>query len=273
MQLFVIPRGLVSVMATRSAFDVIETLAPERAALFLDFDGTLVDIVERPGDVRLGARNLASLVTLAVRTGGALAIVSGRSVDTIDEFVQPHRFAASGVHGFETRHAGQDVVRLEADLEGLERVVEKLEAFASAHEGLIVERKPASVSLHYRQRPDLGEAARGAVDQAVDGESGLKLLPGKMVFEIKAHRGNKGLAVEQFMAGAPFEGRVPIFIGDDVTDEAAFETVNRMGGVSIKVGDGETAAGFGLDDTSEVTQWLEAFAAAEHEAIKEGSDA
>jgi trehalose 6-phosphate phosphatase len=260
-------------MAKRSAFEVVETLAPENAALFLDFDGTLVDIVERPGDVRISARNLASLLVLAGRAGGALAIVSGRSVETIDGFVEPHRFATSGVHGFEMRHPGAEVRRLEADLEGLERVVEKLQAFAEAHDGLIVERKPASVSLHYRQRPELGVVARDAVDAAVAGETGLRLLPGKMVLEVKAHRGDKGLAIEQFMAEAPFAGRVPVFIGDDVTDEAAFRAVNGMGGVSIKVGDGETAAAYVLADTAEVARWLEAFAGSEATAIKEDTGA
>jgi trehalose 6-phosphate phosphatase len=250
-------------MPKPSAFEVLKTLRPEEAALFLDFDGTLAEIVERPGDVTVPERNLASLAHLNQRLSGALAIVTGRDVGTVDAFLAPLKFAVSGVHGFEARRPGRDIERLEADLDALERVSERLARFRDKNEGLLLEHKPASVSLHYRQRPDLDGQARAAVDAAVAEETGVKVLPGKMVLEIKAHGGDKGAAVEFFMVEAPFAGRAAIFIGDDVTDEAAFRAVNARGGVSIKVGGGATEAHYRLASPAEVTRWLEAFAGVE----------
>ncbi len=248
-------------MPKPSAFDVIETIEPEQAALFLDFDGTLTEIVARPDDVTVSRRNLESLARLDRQMGGALAIVSGRDVATVDGFLEPYKFAVSGVHGFEVRRPGRDIERLDADLDALERVSGALARFRDANEGLLLEHKPASVSLHYRQRPDLGEAVRRAVEKAVVDEAGVKVLAGKMVLEVKAHSGDKGAALDFFMKDEPFRGRVAIFIGDDVTDEAGFEAVNRQGGVSIKVGGGDTAAQYRLEDPEEVAAWLEAFAA------------
>ncbi len=241
-------------MAKPSAFEVIDTLEPEEAALFLDFDGTLVEIVERPGDVAICARNLASLERLSSMMNGALAIVTGRDVATVDGFLTPFRFAVSGVHGFEARRPGREIERIGADLDALGRVSERLARFRDEHEGVLLEHKPASVSLHFRQRPELGTKAREAVDQAVAGEDGVKVLPGKMVFEVKAHAGDKGAAIDEFMAEAPFCGRIAVFIGDDVTDEAAFRVVNARGGVSIKVGGGETVATYRLADPAAVAQ-------------------
>jgi trehalose 6-phosphate phosphatase len=247
-------------MPKPSAFEVIDTLEPAQAALFLDFDGTLVEIVERPGDVAICQRNLASLERLNTMMDGALAIVTGRDVATVDGFLSPFRFAVSGVHGFEARRPGRDIERITADLDALELVSQRLARFRDDHEGLLLEHKPASVSLHYRQRPDLGTKAQEAVAAAVAGEDGVKVLPGKMVFEVKAHAGDKGSALDGFMAAAPFRGRIAVFIGDDVTDEAAFRAVNARGGVSIKVGGGETVATHRLADPSAVMEWLEAFA-------------
>lgn len=247
-------------MPKPSAFELIDSLAPENAALFLDFDGTLAEIVARPSDVTVNARNLASLACLSARMDGALAIVTGRDVETVDGFLAPYQFTISGVHGFEVRRPGQRIARLTADLDALARVRERLARFRDAHDGLLMENKPASVTLHFRQRPELGNKVREVVNAAVAGEDVLKVLPGKMVFEVKAHAGDKGAAVEFFMNDAPFKDRVPVFIGDDVTDEAGFVAVNKRGGVSIRVGDGESAAQYALDDPGAVTDWLEAFA-------------
>lgn len=253
-------------MTMPSAFEVIEKLQPEQAALFLDFDGTLAEIVERPDEVTVSQRNLDSLARLNAVMGGALAIVTGRDVATVDAFLSPFQFAVSGVHGFEVRRSGHDIERIEADLDALERVSGRLARFRDDNEGLLLEHKPASVSLHFRQRPDLDAEARAAVDAAVAAEDGVKVLPGKMVLEVKAHSGDKGAALECFMSEAPFRGRVAVFIGDDVTDEAAFRIVNARGGVSIKVGGGETVARYRLADPGEVTRWLEAFAGLAAEA-------
>lgn len=253
-------------MSKSSAFELIDRLAPESAALFLDFDGTLAEIVARPSDVTVSERNLASLVSLNDRMDGALAIVTGRDVQTMDAFLAPHQFTISGVHGFEVRRPGKGISRLEFDVDALGRVRERLARFRDANDGLLMEEKPGSVTLHFRQRPDLDEKVREVVDAAVAGEDGLQVQAGKMVFEVKAHAGDKGAAIEFFMNEAPFAGRVPIFIGDDVTDEAGFAVVNKRGGVSIKVGDGETTADYTLDDPEAVMDWLETFAGTAEQA-------
>ena len=253
-------------MPKPSAFEVIDRLSPESVALFLDFDGTLAEIVARPSDVTVSKRNLASLVRLSARMDGALAIVTGRDVQTMDAFLAPHQFTISGVHGFEVRRPGTGITRLDVDVDGLNRVRERLARFRDANDGLLMENKPGSVTLHFRQRPDLDEKVRDVVEAAVADEYGLQVHAGKMVDEVKAHAGDKGAAIEFFMNEAPFAGRIPVFIGDDVTDEAGFTVVNKRGGVSIKVGDGETTAHYALDDPGAVMDWLETFAGTAEQA-------
>lgn len=187
---------------------------------------------------------------------GALAIITGRDIATIDRILAPHLLPVSGVHGFEMRAQSGPIKRLAAADGALLQVIEKLRTFADQHEGLLVETKPGSVALHYRGRPDLAEACLAAVAEAVDQAPDLRLMHGKMVIEVKAHGGDKGKALSAFMQVAPFASRRPVFIGDDVTDESAFAEVNKRGGVSIKVGGGQTTANCHLADTGAVRDWL-----------------
>lgn len=246
----------------QSGFDIISGLKPAHTALFLDFDGTLADIVENPDAAEIGAETLGHLDTLLTALDGALAIITGRDLESVDRFTHPHTFPASGIHGFAHRPSADPAAidYLDIQAEALDRITASLAGVVEAEPGLILERKPAAVALHYRQRPELAEECATAVASAMAASgpdaASLKLLSGKCVYEIKGHAGDKGRAIGRFLQAFPFEGRTPVFIGDDVTDEAAFAVVNARGGISIKVGDGETAACYRLADPTEVRAWL-----------------
>ena len=170
--------------------------------------------------------------------------------------------AASGVHGLEHRDARG---RLESSPPhpGLERARAEFNALAQAHPALLLEDKGLGLVLHYRTAPDLAEVANAAAAKMVD-ETGLALQKGDMMAEVRTPGRNKGDALKTFMADTPFQGAEPVFVGDDLTDESAFEAARDLGGYGVLVGpQRETAAGFRLDDVAAVLAWLEAFAAAE----------
>lgn len=211
-----------------------------RCALFLDFDGTLVDLAERPQDVSAPPALLATLATLRAALDGALAVVSGRPIEEIDRFLAPLELAVAGVHGAERR--GADGRLTLAEVPALDAVVAAAEALREKHPALSIERKRGSVALHYRAAPQLVRECADAMRDAVAASSGLVLLPGKMVFEAKAANIGKGGAILALMDEPPFLGRTPVFIGDDVTDEAGFDAVQAAGGFGIKVGFEDSSA-------------------------------
>lgn len=247
----------------RPGFQALSRLSVTSTALFLDFDGTLARLVDRPENVRVDAHALASLARCFEVLDGALAIVTGRDLASMDAFLAPHVFPASGVHGFEMRMGDRRIQRLPADLDALARVKALLEACANRHDGLLLESKPGSIALHYRQRPDLAPDCERWVRDALKDAPNMRVMLGKMVVEVKAHAGDKGQAIAAFLEHPPFLARTPVFIGDDVTDEAAFREINARGGVSIKVGSGESVAGYRLSDPGEVHDWLDHFAASD----------
>ena len=209
-------------------------------ALFLDFDGTLVDIAPQPDAVAVPARVPMLLGALVRAFDGALAVVSGRAIEQIDAFLAPLKLPAAGVHGTERRNAAGALVL--APTFSLDRVWRAAEALAARHPALRVEHKRGSIALHYRQAPDLEPICHAAMQEAVDGSPGLTLLAGKMVLEAKPGGASKGQAIAAFLREAPFRGRRPIFIGDDVTDEDGFTTVQELGGVGVKIGPGASVA-------------------------------
>ncbi len=226
--------------------------------LFLDFDGTLVEIAESPEAVRAERHLAATLAAIAERLDGAVAIVSGRPIGEVDRHLDHAAFAAAGLHGLELRLApGLPVTTGKADPPA-DDVRDALAAFAAAHPGAFVEDKGMALALHYRARPDLADASRQAVRSAVRGHAGFQVLEGKMVFEIKPAAADKGKAVCRFMDEPPFRGRVPVFAGDDVTDEDGFRAAAARGGFGIKVGDGRTAAAWRIGTVAEFLRWLAA---------------
>jgi trehalose 6-phosphate phosphatase len=210
------------------------------SALFLDFDGTLVDLAPEPGAVVVPPGVVDTLTRLHTRLGGAVALISGRPIEQIDEFLQPLKLPVAGVHGAERRDAEGELTLLSTH--PLQRVEEVAAALAARFPRLRVETKRGSLAIHYRQAPELELVCLQAMEAAVDASPGLTLLRGKMVVEAKPGGASKGNAIEAFMNEAPFAGRVPVFAGDDYTDEVGFATVQRLHGVAIKVGEGATAA-------------------------------
>jgi trehalose 6-phosphate phosphatase len=226
------------------------------SAIFVDFDGTLVDIAPRPELVRVEPRVRHLLESLSGQFDDAVAVVTGRPLDVVDGFLAPLKLAVAAEHGSVRRDASGRVHTDEGGAEAVEAAAARLAPLVAANPGLLLERKLASVALHYRQRPELAAQCQAAVEEAVANADGLVILPGKMVFELKPTGIDKGVAVRAFLAEAPFEGRVPIYMGDDVTDEHAFAAVNALGGITIKIDDGDTQAQYRTDRAG-LFAWLE----------------
>jgi trehalose 6-phosphate phosphatase len=226
-------------------------------ALFLDVDGTLLDIAERPDQVDTHKVDCALVAGLQRAAGGALALISGRSLAQLDVMFAPLRLPAAGQHGYERRDVRGERHRHRFPVDSLRPAKDALRAFAGRHAGLVFEDKGASVALHYRLAPQLEQAALDAVREvsAPLGDA-VQVQGGKMVWELKPAGADKGTAIEEFMGEPPFAGRTPVFLGDDVTDEHGFRVVNRLGGHSIKVGEGESAARFRLPSPAAARDWL-----------------
>lgn len=216
--------------------------AEQQIALFLDFDGTLVELAPLPDEVKLDRRVGPALEKLHSLLGGALALVSGRPIPVLDDFLKPHRFDVAGLHGAQVRLAGE--LRTESKApEALREATRELVRFANSHVGIIVEDKRISVALHWRLAPQLEEDAL-ALMRVVAAKIGpsVRLQEGKSVAELVPAEASKGGAIAWLMREPPYIGRTPIFIGDDITDEAGFEMVNALGGLSIRIGEGRTCA-------------------------------
>jgi trehalose 6-phosphate phosphatase len=229
-------------------------------ALFFDVDGTLVAIEQQPEAVRVSAELRVLLERLIAATDGALALVSGRSIEQLDRLFKPLLFSASGLHGLERRLLPGEVERAVPAKTGMEAAKRELERFARNHPGTFVEDKGLTLALHYRMAAQHRETAAALVRKLVEADpEGLVLLEGKMVFELKPPGFDKGRAIVDFMQEPPFQGRRPIFAGDDVTDEAGFAKINELGGIAVKVGIDErsTEAEHGLADVEAMIEWLD----------------
>lgn len=229
-------------------------------ALFLDVDGTLLEIVETPEMVAPDGALTATLSALHQHLGGAVALVSGRPLSTLDRLFAPLRLPAAGLHGLERRDAQGRTARPVATPEALDDVRRAFRDFAAAHRGALIEDKGLTVALHFRRIPEAGEAALRLADALIARlDGGLTAQTGKMVVEIRPEGPDKGSVIQAFMAEPPFAGRVPVFIGDDATDEAGFAAVNRLGGHAIRVGGDEpTQARTRIASVKDLLSWLDA---------------
>jgi trehalose 6-phosphate phosphatase len=215
------------------------TLANEPGswALFLDIDGTLIDLAPTPDAIVVPPSLAPDLQALSDRLGGALALVTGRALPYADELFRPYCFPIAGLHGSERRAADGRVERVAAT-SAFEEIKTALTAAAGAWPGVLIEDKGAAVAAHYRQAPE----RRGEVEQAMEyyllqAGADFALQRGKMVFEIRPAHADKGGALSTYLGEVPFQGRRPIAIGDDLTDEAMFKVANALGGVSVRIGD------------------------------------
>ncbi len=231
-------------------------------ALFLDVDGTLIEIADAPDAVSVDPAMIDVLARLDRRFDGALALVSGRELETLDRLFRPLRPTAAGLHGLERRTPGGEIQRSDGAADRLEHVRAELIAFAATDARLLVEDKGMTAALHYRRAPDRADEVLGLADRlAAEIGGALVLQRGKMVIEFRPRGPHKGDIVDRFMAEAPFAGRVPVFIGDDVTDEDGFAAVNRRHGHSIRVGPEEaTEARWRIDSVAELCRWLASLA-------------
>lgn len=233
----------------------LDAMLDERAlALFLDFDGTLVALAPGPDRIEPRADLAARLSALSERLGGRCAVVSGRGIADIEKHVGPLAVAVAGSHGSDMRQAGGE--SLGDGPQDLPEAIERQMRDYAADHGIDYEEKPHGGALHYRSKPEAGEGA-DAFAERLAGEHGWAAQGGKSVVEIVAASANKGAAVRAFMQEQPFAGSLPVFVGDDLTDEAGFAACEELGGFGVLVGtrDG-SAARHGLRDVEAVHQWL-----------------
>lgn len=237
----------------------------ESWALFLDFDGTLVDLAPTPDSVVVPNGLVEALRRGAQQLAGAVAIVSGRPIAQIDALLAPLSLPTAGRHGAEIRLAPDQPLLKSPPRTDLSPVIGRLEVFAKDHPGILIENKGFTVAAHYRQAPAYEPQLREEVVRIqTELGSDWQVMTGKMVFELKQAGFDKGAAVEELMRHPPFTGRVPVFIGDDVTDEYGFAAAVKLGGHGIRIGQelaGE--ARWMLPDPASLRKWLNQIAHAE----------
>jgi len=231
-------------------------------AFFFDVDGTLAEIAPRPGDARVAPAMLDALQRLTARCP-AVAAISGRPIAEIDALLAPLKLPAAGIHGAQRR--GPDGRLWQAAGDAVPEIREALAACAQRHPGSLFEDKGVAFALHFRACPDAGADILATAERLVAEHPRFALQPGKCVLEVKPAGIDKGQAIEALLAEAPFAGRRPVFLGDDRTDEAGFAMVNRLEGVSIKIGDEPSAARYRLPDVAAVERWLHTLLAREPE--------
>lgn len=226
-----------------------------RVALFADLDGTLAPLQATPGSVKPDAARRRLLDALSQALSGRFAVISGRALDDLDRVLEGRVRALGAVHGLVRRTAAGVVTAARPDARTL-RAREALLDFARAHGNLLVEDKGPAVALHYRGAPQAAEACRDLADRLA-AKLGLCVQQGDMVVELRRQGGDKGEAVEAFISEAPFAGFTPIFLGDDLTDEAGFRAVQRHGGFGVIVGPRRpTSATYSLADVEAAQAWL-----------------
>jgi trehalose 6-phosphate phosphatase len=226
----------------------------QRASLLLDFDGTLVEIAARP-DAVVVPRELPELILeLHARLDGRVAVISGRPAREVQALLGCPAHVV-GSHGLEFAWADRAVEMAERP-DGLKYVLAAMHGFAASRQGVLVEDKPLGAALHFRSVPELADESIALATQLAD-EHGLNLQAGKMMIEVRVGGGDKGSAIRRIMLEPGFAGTHPVFLGDDVTDEAGFAVAAELGGGGVLVGDErESAAHYRLPDVARVRQWL-----------------
>jgi trehalose 6-phosphate phosphatase len=227
-------------------------------ALFLDIDGTLLELAATPSAVIIDT-DVATLLPALHRTlGGACALITGRTLTNFDRLFPGLGLPVAGQHGCERRSAAGAVVMHAPEAATVARLRALLAAFAARHDGLQLEDKGQTLALHYRQAPQLAAHVHRTLRSTLadEGVPGLSLQPGKCLLEVRPGNRDQGTAIADVLAEPPFAGRCPVFVGDDRGDEHGFALVQDLGGFGVKVGPGRTAARHRLGGVAEVRRWL-----------------
>jgi trehalose 6-phosphate phosphatase len=237
-------------------------LSSDDIAIFLDIDGTLLDLAPTPLDVMVPDRLQSALANLKANIDGAIAFVSGRPIGEIDRIFSPLKLPAVGGHGAEIRHSPEGPVVRSRTASLSDTLRAEFTEIVRLAPGLLIEDKGYSVAIHFRQAPHIGGKVMEHIATICRNEqcTGLEILPGKLVVEIKPAGYSKGTGLRELMTVSPFQGRTPIFIGDDVTDDAAFAELPNYGGIGFSVGGAMPGAAFNFDGPQDVRRWLERLA-------------
>lgn len=254
--------------------EFMPAIAPDKTALFLDVDGTLLEFSDAPDQVDVPQTLIHRLLTIEISFGGAVALVSGRSLADLDNLFRPLRLPGAGLHGFETRYADGQRRRHDADAAAIAREREGLHKMFEAVPGILIEDKGPCVAIHFRRVPELCDQVTDAVSAArARLGAAFEMLEGDMVRELRPAGINKGHGIRQLMERPPFAGRTPVFIGDDVTDEDGFAAVNDLSGISVIVGARRpTEAHACLGDIAAVHRWLDQVIASADAALSPPED-
>lgn len=249
------PPTLAAPAEAPTSCDVAPPPLGARDALLLDFDGTLVALADDPESIRPDPSLIPLLGGLQGALDGAVALISGRRLESLDRWLAPLQFAGAGLHGAQPRLQPGPPPAMDRT-PALARLASTLRQTFAHAPGVRIEDKGAALALHYRQAPDQGEACRRHMQTAATG-LGYDLLAGHDVFELRPPGIDKGAALRAILQAPAFSGRRPVFVGDDVTDEDAIRAAQALGGIGVRVGPGASAALYRLDDSTAVLAWLQ----------------
>lgn len=233
-------------------------------ALFIDIDGTLIDLAPTPSAIIIPKELPHQLAVVQRRAGGAMALVTGRAISAVDEMFHPNRLPVAGMHGAEMRDGAGTVTYKSVEPADLDPARLELDLLAKRWPGVILEDKGRALAIHYRQAPEAEPAIHNALGGILRGlGDSWKCQEGKMVVEIHPAAANKGDAVSTFMQSPPYLGRKPFVIGDDLTDETMFRIANDAGGRSVGVGNPpfDSIAQYRIGSADEVRDWIGRLAA------------
>lgn len=236
--------------------DPLPGISIEHAAFFFDVDGTLAALQPSPEMVTIPSHVRKDIFQLSQQCHGALAVISGRPLTQIDQLFAPLQLPAAGVHGAEWRDTHGKVQRTSPDTQSLKQIEQRLEEGVLSLPGVVLEKKRIAFALHYRQARQFSHQTRELAQLMSEQFPGMAVQTGKCVVELKPASIDKGVAIKRFMQEVPFSGRIPVFFGDDMTDERGFKVVNQLQGISVKVGEGRTEARFHLHSTEDVYAWI-----------------
>jgi trehalose 6-phosphate phosphatase len=229
--------------------------------LFLDVDGTLIELTDSPFETYADADLKALLAEVAERLQGAVALVSGRSIEYLDALFAPLRLPAAGLHGVERRKASGIMHGASFVDSQLDPARVAFDALVETHPGTLLEDKGRTVAVHFRMAPQFESRVRETVAAvAAQLSSNYHIQEGNMMLEIKPRGFTKDSAIKAFMQEPPFSGRKPVFVGDDLTDLDGFKAVEDQGGISIAVGD-RVQGRYRVENVAAVRAWLKEIAA------------